>query len=400
MLAVSVVLKCAWSFSSAGTCDASLFWGFARLMQSHGIEHLYREVPLFNHMPLTAWSLQWLYRVTNGDYASFAAFLRLACVAADAAVGVAVIRVAPRSGLPAWAVGLFVLSPVSLMISGFHGNVDPIMTAFLFFAAVAAWQQRPSLCGLLFALACNIKIAPLVVGPVFFFFWLGRSPREAVRFTAAFALAMFAGAAWPLLTCPAEFARQVAGYGSYWGTWGVTFWLKQSGLSAFAKVGYAGLTTAQGTVMTSLKLIIVGSALAIAWLRRRAAANGVFTTLAAVFLPVFAFAPGVGVQYLVWCAPFILMASPRWYAAITLCSAVFIAAFYSACSADPFPWIVIFPKGDEIRLWGPWSNLPWLAFLAMLAIWLPRQLRPKKREAGLPALPPSVDAAAIAAPIS
>ena len=50
------------------------------------------------------------------------------------------------------------------MVSGFHGNIDPIMVTFLFFAAVAVVKDRPVLCGVMYAVACNIKIVPLTGG--------------------------------------------------------------------------------------------------------------------------------------------------------------------------------------------------------------------------------------------
>jgi hypothetical protein len=225
-LALATLLKVAWAFTSAGTCDASFFFAFAEKLQHHSIDYLYRNVTLFNHMPLTGWTMQGIYAATFGNYQAFATVIRLMCIAADALVVLAIVRRREKLGpLPWWALGCFALSPVSLMISGFHGNVDPIMTALVFFAALAAWEERPLQCALLFALACNVKIVPILLAPVFFFYWSGRSWRTAWRFTAVFAAVMLAGIAWPLFRCPMEFARQVLGYSSYWGTWGITYWI-------------------------------------------------------------------------------------------------------------------------------------------------------------------------------
>jgi len=60
------------------------------------------------------------------------------------------------------------------MISGFHGNTDPVMVMFLFIASVMLFREKPALCGLFLALSCQIKIIPLLLFPIFFFFWLSR----------------------------------------------------------------------------------------------------------------------------------------------------------------------------------------------------------------------------------
>jgi hypothetical protein len=88
-----------------------------------------------------------------------------------------------------------------------------------------------------------------------------------------------------------------------------------------------------------------------------------------VYLLVFVFAPGIGVQYMVWAAPFLVVAWPRWSVATTAGSTVFLAAYYGACSKEPFPWVVVFPKGPEIEQWGPWSNVAWGMFVAAL-VWV------------------------------
>src|SRR5947208_1857864 len=62
-----------------------------------------------------------------------------------------------------WALLIFALSPVSVMVTGFHGNTDPVMVLFLVAAAHGVIKQRPVWCGLLFALSCQVKVAPLLL---------------------------------------------------------------------------------------------------------------------------------------------------------------------------------------------------------------------------------------------
>src|SRR5207237_10400448 len=71
-----------------------------------------------------------------------------------------------------------------------------------------------------------------------------------------------------LFNFPIAFAKNVLSYGSFWGLWGVTYWLRQTGWSEFGRVTYLHFTPAQALVATILKLSIIAIVLSIA-LRRR-----------------------------------------------------------------------------------------------------------------------------------
>ena len=117
-----------------------------------------------------------------------------------------------------------------------------------------------------------------------------------------------------------------------------------------------------------LKAIIVGSSAALAWRRRNVDGAAFFTTLSAVFAVVFVFAPGAGPQYLVWAAPFLAWSAPGWYGLITVCSAAFMWSFYHSVADWHFPWDLAYPTGAEYIFWGPWTYLPWIAFVLLLAV--------------------------------
>jgi hypothetical protein len=367
LLGVATALKTLWAVNSVGTCDVMLFIIFAKEMVRHGLGWLYQSSTLFNHTPLTGWLVKELYLVVNHDPLRFASGLRLACTAADIGLVLGLLHVRKLTGQPPWwALAAFAISPVSIMVSGFHGNIDPIMVMFLFFAAVAVLKEQPVLCGVMFAAACNIKIVPIMVAPVFIFYWMGRGRRAATGFMAASGGLMLAGAAWGLIECPAGFVRNLFGYGSYWGTWGATYWLWRSGIKAFNLMSFEGLSGAQHHVITVLKAIMLAGVLALAWRRRKLGGVEFFTTLGAAFAWIFVFMPGAGVQYMVWFAPFILLLAPGWWAVLTVGSVVYMATFYHTTAGYHFPWDISLPKGPEVNYWGPWTNLVWLTFIALL----------------------------------
>ena len=143
----------------------------------------------------------------------FVFWLRLLPIFMDMVVVLALLRWRDLfDGPPSWALLLLALSPVSLMISGFHGNIDGVMIGFLLLAVMASVAGRVVLSAVLFAFACNVKIVPLAFAPLFFFFWLPRG--GAWRFTAVTVGVLLLGFLWGLVMCPAEFVRNVFGYGS------------------------------------------------------------------------------------------------------------------------------------------------------------------------------------------
>jgi hypothetical protein len=103
----------------------------------------------------------------------------------------------------------------------------------------------------------------------------------------------------------------------------------------------------------------------LAWRRRRVGPLGVFTTLAISWSIFFVFAPGFGSQYLVWLAPCFLLASERWYAALTAASATALFVFYTVIS-EGIPWCAGFKVNEHLTQWSPWFLLPWIVLGAFL----------------------------------
>lgn len=366
---LATAVKVAWAFHSAGSCDVVSFFEYAKAFDHSALRQMYAGQEVFNHTPATALLVLGLYRWHEATYVAFAGSFRLLEIVADLGTIAALLYVRRLTGRPPWwALVLFAASPVSIMVSGFHGNVDPLMVLFLAWAAVAVLLRRPALCGALFAAACQVKVMPLALAPVFLAWWYHHDRRGLAHFSIATGAVLLAGFAVPLVACPALFLRNVLGYGGYWGSWGITYWLHESGLADFQKFDFRELTSAQMWIVRLLKVIIVGAIAAIAWRRRGVDGAAFLTTLTAAFALVFAFAPGAGPQYLVWAAPYLAWTAPGWYAAITCCSAAFMASFYHSTAEWRFPWDFANPNGWEYIFWSPWTNLPWLAFVLLLAV--------------------------------
>jgi len=370
---VALTLKLAIAYNTIGTNDAVFFYGFAKVLSEHGLEWTYQHSRFFNHPPLTAYYLRGIYFLTEQRWCQdlgihFPFLLRLPGIIADFLVVFVLLQMSKTNlRIPTWTFALFALSPVSLMVSGFHGNTDPVMVLLLVCAVWMCLRNRPVLAGLFFALSCQIKIVPLLFLPAFVFFWLSQSRSRGFLISGAITTCLL----WsePLLHFPTLFAKNVLAYGSYWGMWGITYLFRVTGWPEFSRLSFFDLEPAQNIIITILKVIIVCAALWIAWQHRHARGRAFVESLASTWLVFFVFAPGVCPQYLIWLAPFILVLSPTFFTWLLVSSSAFLFAFYNITSGG-LPWKVALAMDESKQHWMAWSLLPWLTLVAgAIAFW-------------------------------
>jgi uncharacterized membrane protein len=269
--------------------------------------------------------------------------------------------------IPTWALALFALSPVSLMVSGFHGNTDPVMVMFLVLACFMCLRNKPALSGLFLALSCQIKIVPLLFVPIFFFFWYDRG--ISARFLLPFVLGLLLSWSEALLKFPALFSKNVLSYSGFWGIWGITYWLRLTGLPEFNVVNFFHLPRPERIVIMILKLVIIAAVLMIGWRRRKWSGQRFFDSLAYAWIIFFVFAPSVSAQYLIWLAPFVLVLSPVFYGWLAASSSLFLFFFYNV-TAGGLPWYFAMSTDKLNSVWTPWSLWPWATLLVgMIVVW-------------------------------
>jgi Glycosyltransferase family 87 len=371
--ATALILKLFVAMDTFGTNDVITFYQIGHSLTEHGLKATYSSSAAVNHPPLTAIFIEAIYRLdqTAGlrEYGiSFPFLIRLPGIIADLVVVLLLLWLAEPLRIPTWSLVVFALSPVSIMISGYHGNTDSVLVMFMVLAAAMALKERALLAGVFLALSCHIKIIGLLMLPVFVCYWIPR--RRLSRFLLGFSVCLLAFWAEPLLHYPNLFAHRVLLYGSFWGLWGITYWLKQSGVSVFAPVTYVNLLPLQVFVATVLKGIIVGATALVAWIRRRLDSRQLFISIAWVWIVFFIFSPGVCIQYLVWPAPFLLVLSPRLFSAFTAAGSLFAFFFYNTISGG-LPWYRGISAGDLNERWLPWSLWPWA--ILIVGAWIYRK---------------------------
>jgi len=374
---VALVAKLMIAWNTFGTNDVLTFYLFGRTIAENGLGAMYQTTVLFNHPPLTAYYLRWIYELQRlpmleNAGVTFAFLLRLPGILADFGVIVVLLdleRRAPRFHLPAWALVLFALSPVSLMVSGYHGNTDPVMVWFIVLATYFCARENALLSGICFALSVQVKIIPLLLLPFFFFFWTNR--RSLVRFSLPALIVSIVLWAQPLFQFPGLFIKNVLSYSSFWGIWGISYLIRLTGWKQFAEVSFFDLSPAQNLVINLCKGLIIVIVLFLAWRRRWDDSRNLWDTIALAWLVFFVFAPGICTQYLIWLAPFVLLLSPRLYGALTAGSAIFAFVFYDTISHG-LPWFRGISTNAINKHWVSWSLLPWIVLIAGLCLFARR----------------------------
>ncbi len=369
---VALIAKLIIAWTTIGTNDVISFYRFGRSLATHGLEWTYVSDISFNHPPLVAAYLRLIYFLDQNPWLhengiGFPLLLRLPGIVADFVVVLTLLNAAKELRLPLWSLAILALSPVSLMISGFHGNTDSIMVMFLVLAASMCLQDRPILSALFLALSCQIKIISLLVLPIFLCYWLHR--RRVLFFTLPFLVTLVSFWILPILKFPVAFLHRVLLYGSFWGIWGITYWLRLTGVKELSRVTYSHLLPLQQMIGTGLKLTIIGLVLLIAWRRRKLDGRGLFASLGWGWVFFFILSPGVCAQYLVWLMPFTLVLSPGFFVWLTAASSIFLFFFYNSISGG-LPWYLAISTGNLTVEWVPWSLWPWLTLIAgALLVW-------------------------------
>lgn len=349
-----------------GTIDVQLYSEFGTTLANSDFPTAYASSPLFNHTPMTAGYCAFLVDQFGPRTLAFGFFLRLPGIVAEAVLAIFLWRRCRRAdGWRRWIAAFFVLNPLALGVTGFHGNVDGLLAVFLGAAILAAADERPIACGIWFALAANCKVAPVLVAPVFFFWWMGRG--RALPFGLTAALVTLAGWSPGLLTAPGLFLHRVLGYGGVWGTWGLSRLLYLTGWAPFHAIQYSSPSPFAAALAAVLKVAVLATAFGLGWRRRQLSASGLVGTLAAVWTVFLTIAPGGATQYTIWLVLPLLLYRVRlaiiYFVAATPLLIVFYPPAVAMLTWNFYPAIIeIWPEYVDPITW----TIPALFFWAVL----------------------------------
>jgi hypothetical protein len=363
LLAVATVIKLYLAYTTLGTNDVSTWERFLGEAIRRGGLGLYRSDPIFNHPPFIVGYIRGLGQIADVTHVPFRFWLRAASSAADVGTFALVMAIARRSRLRVRTATLCVLAlaPASIMVSGFHGNTDPVMVLFVVLAVYLAVSDRPAwTVGIAIGMAINIKFAAVIFVPAVFFSMVSGQKKTVLVTVAGLTVAV---ASMPyLLQDPALIERRVVGYSSIPGHWGVTSML----LAGPHALNDAYQRFAPAAIGLGLAILCFAYS-------RRASPPSLFLQCGVSAFAFMVFTPGFGIQYLAWLVPWVVVVAfgPAllWYVA----SGVFMFVVYTVWSGG-FPWY--YATASRTGDWTVFASIPvaiaWWATLVVLVAMLRR----------------------------
>lgn len=289
----------------------------------------YPYLPLHMHIFAAA---AWLSGHTG---LSFVLLVKLPAIVAEMALTVIVGRAARHMGREdaAALAMVYALNPVTVMVTGYHGQFDAMPTALVFGAwYVLAFHRRAwamPVSALLFGLAVADKTWPLLLAPVL----LWRVPRRGGDVDSALAAhaAYLALACVPVVAVFALYERLVpggayhavrvaSGYQGIVGTWGFSQLLVRN-------AGPEGRAEAI-QMASALGPWVLGSMLACALVAATRLQRDA-DRLALVLAVVYTAAAGWGVHWLAWIVPAAVISARRWSVIFMVAATAYTGAIYT-----------------------------------------------------------------------
>lgn len=336
---LSLALKLWLAYTTVGTNDVTAWERFATTAQHVGGAELYRREALFNHPPFMVHLLHLQMYLTQYTGLPFPLWLRLPAILADLGTVIVVWKIlAPPPEQPGRRAALFLLAvaPPLIMISGFHGNTDPVMISFVVLA-VYLLERRAAVipAGIALGLALSIKIVPVIFLPAMVCYlatW-----RARLTLCVAAATVWSAGALPYLVQAPQSIVRQVFAYAGNYGQWGISRIAVLRAARAHPAATWAELEHGPYTDIGRV-IIMVSIVAAALWLNRSPRRKpSLFVQCGLVVFLFLALSPAFGVQYLAWLMPWVVALGFRATLVLYTASSIFLFQVYTFWSGG-FPW--------------------------------------------------------------
>lgn len=364
-LLLSTSVKLWLALTTFGTNDVRYWQTFMNYLVEHGSVTIYRDIWYYNHPPMMSGFLLLLHSLVDHAPNGFPFLIRLPAIVADIFSVFAVYRLVRHCWTEQRALlcaaGL-ALSPILVLVSGFHGNTDTVFLCFVLLATERAVVARaPLSAGALLGIAINIKLVPLLVAPVLLLHFGGLTQRA--RFIAALGAVLVAGFGYHFVAAYPYMMHNVFAYSGLARIWGVT---------EMAAPGFPEIASPTGVFLAKalIALLIFGRAVLLARQRAmtaRSAEDEDRDTLRSIgwaFLVFMLLTPGFGVQYLAWLAIAAFLIDPYWAIGYNLLGGAFAFSIYHFWNRG-FPWNLA--DSDVV---GPWrepqallGRLVWLYLL-------------------------------------
>jgi 4-amino-4-deoxy-L-arabinose transferase-like glycosyltransferase len=398
--AVVLILKLWVAATTFGTNDVRYWESFAAgvrrvgpiniyaLPWSYGVVGVHDLAAPYNHPPLIGWMLVVMNHLVRHGF-SFPFLIRVPASVADVVTTLLIFELlrARRSLRDATVAALLVAcSPVLFIISGFHGNTDPVFVMFTLLGAYLLinrpWPAlpwlSPALAGVAFAVAVSVKIVPFVMLPTLLLLAARLGRRQLASFVAGAGVVLLPLWGPVALQQWQPFKQDVLLYA------GIR--LRQWGLVEFAHLLHAPASTITFLAGSGRFLAVLLSALLPALLlywRRDAA----LPAIGLCFVLFLLLSPAFATQYLAWPLAGAYLIGLRAATAYNLAAGALLAEVYNRWNGG-LPWNIaratpLLPREVDALA------VVWALLLLVVIVGLRRTTRPARAE-----IPPLVQQSA------
>lgn len=332
-------LKIWMGLTTLGAGDVHYFRVWADMVRKYGVYGIYPVIDPggqaadhlpYNHPPLTGLMLSVLDFLSRQGL-PWPFLIRLPADLADFMVALVVFEILRRRK-PLWVAVtgsvLTAFSPILFVISGYHGNTDPICAGLALLSGfLLADRRMPFAAGMAIAAAVSVKI-PAVVAVAPLLLAAGLQGRRTLGRFLLGAAAVTVPLWGPLLFCADSFAQDVLFYnGSFshdWGVLGMVHGLSLPDWVAQLVLGPGRFVSL--AVATGLGMLLVR--------RNRYDAAAAAALSMAAFL---ALSPSYGPQYMPWAGTGAMVIDVGYGALFTVVGGTFVVTLYNTWSGG-FPW--------------------------------------------------------------
>ena len=330
---------------------------------------------LYNHPPLIGYMLLVVNAATQRGF-SFPLAIRIPAIGADVVTSFLVLELlrTRRSLLEALAAATLVaLSPILLVISGYHGNTDPVFVMFSLLSVYLLVDRRaPGLAGFAIAIALSVKIVPVVIVPTLLVFAIRAGRRVALRFVLS--MGVLIAVTWvPVVTQVWQpFRHDVLDYaGAARARWGLV-----------SIIGHPSWVTHHATTQRYIIVFVVTviPAAVVLW-RPWLAVEASGLALVGLLL----LSPAFAMQYLVWAAVPAYLLSFAGATAFNVFGGFLLIEIYNRASGG-FPWyqtqgpLYHITSTEQRALFGVW-----LILVAVMIAGITRIMRTRRPPTKVPA---------------
>lgn len=324
-------------YVSEGTNDIRTWLRFAQEINLYGLGATYRIDPLFNHPPLMGLLARATWTLSARLSLPFDKTFKLYGMLAELGSALLLVHIWRRRRQPDQAARAFASYGMALcciLISGYHGNTDPVYWLLVLCSVHVLEDRKAPLCaGLLMGGALEVKLIPLLVVLPLAACCRSRSAFLRYAVGVACAVAPFAWIVFELAPHDQQaFVRNVLGYTSYREFWGLELIVRALTAATMtplpvvaANVEALGVRWAE---VGSKVLLATTGLLAMTHALRRFQGLDAYAIAALSFCLFLLLASGFGVQYMGAVVPLLCACRIRDGVRVATAAGVFIGLIY------------------------------------------------------------------------